>query len=288
MHHIFNTNFEWELEKDLNVDLEHSFSKIHKKFLSLGNLFAKSGDTVFPEKPLAGQIINSWAPSRLIQEYAKKHNLLYSIPPWETIKKIASKEFAHTLSPLPNSRILHTLEELNEWLKKVPEPYVFKSFYGFSGTGHKFRSTNLTFPVLAEPWVTRSFDFSSQWEIKNGQMNYLGATILRSNERGAYKETLAARNEVQLFGSNYHYLQEQIAFIKSHTHSFSPFFGNLGIDAFVYNNTLQPICEVNARKTFGYLALHLLTKHPEKTSFTLSFDKEKGLTFEGQTCKVAS
>ncbi len=277
MHHIFNTNFEWELEKDRNVDLEHSFSKIHKEFLSLGTLFANPGDTVFPEKPTPGQTVISWAPSRLISEYAKKHNLSYTLPSWEIIRKIQSKEFAHILSPLPKSRILHNSDDLNSWLKEVPDSHVFKSFYGFSGTGHKFRTTNLSFPVLAEPWVNRSFDFSTQWEIRETILCYLGATVLISGERGQYKQTLASRDEKKLFGSNYTFLQEQIAYVKSHVHHLSPFFGNIGFDAFVYNNTLQPICEINARKTFGYLALYLLSKHPDKSSISLTFDKAKGL-----------
>lgn len=277
MHHIFNTNFEWELEKDRNIDLEHSFSKIHKKNLPLGKLFANPGDTVFPEKPNQGQTINSWAPSRLIEQYAKKHNLSYTIPPWETIRKIQSKEFAHTLSPLPLSRILHNSDELESWLKEVPHSHVFKSFYGFSGTGHKFRTTNLSFPVLAEPWVNRSFDFSTQWELKNEILNYLGATVLISDERGRYKQTVASRDEKKLFGANYPFLQEQIAYIQNHAHHLTPFFGNIGFDAFVYNNRLQPICEINARKTFGYLALYLLSKHPEKQSLSLTFNKDTGL-----------
>ena len=277
MHHIFNTNFEWELEKERNVDLEHSFSKIHKKFLPLGKLFANPGDTVFPEKPLPNQIVNSWAPSKLIQEYAKKYELIYTIPEWETIRKIQSKAFANRLSPLPGSRILESPDDLNSWLIKVPDTHVFKSFYGFSGTGHKFKTTNLPFPVLAEPWVTRSFDFSTQWEIKNGTMHYIGATVLISDERGAYKETRVSSDEEKLFGRNYPFLKEQIAYIKSKSAEFSPFFGHIGFDAFVYNNKLQPICEINARKTFGYLALYLLSKNQNKTTLSLTFSKEGGL-----------
>ncbi len=278
MHHIFNTNFEWELEKERNVDLERSFSKIQKRFLYLGELFKKPGDTVFPEKPLPHQIINSWAPSKLILAYAQKQNLIYKIPPWELIHQIQSKAFAHKLSPLPHSIILDNEEELHIWLKKTPPPYVFKSFYGFSGTGHKFRPEKLTFPVLAEPWLPRSFDFSTQWFIdESGSMQYLGATKLVSDEKGKYKQTKVSRNEKTLFGTAYHFLEEHIAFIQKQKSHFSSFFGNIGFDAFVYHDKLQPICEVNARKTFGFLALHLLNKHPEKTSLTLLFDKNDGL-----------
>jgi hypothetical protein len=278
MHHIFNTNFERELEKERDIELEHSFSKIQKKFLYLGELFKKPGDTIFPEKPIPNQIINSWAPSKLICNYAKKHNLIYKIPSWDLIHQIQSKAFAHKLSPLPHSKIIHNDEELTMWLKKTPPPYVFKSFYGFSGTGHKFRPENLTFPILAEPWVTRSFDFSTQWYIsESGSMQYLGATKLLSDEKGKYKQTEVSRNEKALFGPYYPFLEEQIAFVQKQKPHLSSFFGNIGFDAFVYENRLQPICEINARKTFGYLSLHLLKERPEKASLTLSFDINQGL-----------
>ncbi len=276
MHHIFNTNFEWELETNPKGDLEHSFSKIQKKFLPLGKLFAKEGDTVFPQTPVPGQKINGWAPSRLIENYAKKFGLIYTIPDWVCVKKIQSKEFAHKLSPLPQSQIIHNELELKAWLAIVPPPYVFKSFYGYSGTGHKFRPDGLNFPVLAEPWVKRSLDFSTQWEIQENKMHYLGATILLSDEKGKYKATKVASDERALFGDSYHYLQEHIAFIKQF--SFTPFFGNIGFDAFVYNETLQPICEINARKTFGFLALHLLKQNRSQKSLTISFTPQDGLT----------
>jgi hypothetical protein len=274
MHHIFNTNFEWELEKERNVDLERSFSKIQKKFLHLASFFKQPGDTVFPEKPMPGQIINSWAPSKLILAYAKKHELSYKIPSWELVQKLQSKAFAHTLSPLPNSALIYSEKELDAWLEKNRPPFVFKSFYGFSGTGHKFRAEKLTFPVLAEPWVERSFDFSTQWFVdESGAMTYLGATKLISDERGKYKKTEVSVDEKALFGAYYPFLEEQIAFIKKQEPHFSSFFGHIGFDAFVYNNRLQPICEINARKTFGFFALYLLKQNPEKHSLSILFDK---------------
>lgn len=273
MHHIFNTNFEWELANDPSVDLEHSFTKIQKKFLPLAKLIAHPNDTVFPEKPLPHQIIQSWAPSKLVLRYAKKHNLSYTIPPWETVRKIQSKAFAHTLSPLPNSSILYNSKDLDQWLHKNPPPYVFKSLYGFSGTGHRFRPDNLSFPVLAEPWVNRSFDFSTQWIVKDHLLHYLGATLLISDERGKYKESRVSTDEKALFGPYFPFLQSHIAFVKNQSHHFENFFGNIGIDAFIYDNCLQPICEVNARKTFGWFALQLLLKHPTESNLSLSFSK---------------
>jgi hypothetical protein len=44
------------------------------------------------------------------------------------------------------------------------------------------------------------------------------------------------------------------------------YFGHLGIDAFVYDEKkLQPIVEINARKTMSYAALMMQRKNPQKT-----------------------
>jgi hypothetical protein len=279
MHHIFNTNFEWELETDPKTILENSFSKVQKRFLSFGSYFANEGDTVFLDKPKRGQIVNSWAPSKLVEEYAKRHDLVYEMPDFEIVKKIQSKAFSHNLSPLPGSKILNNEKELKDWVKINPPPYVFKSFYGFSGTGHKFRPEGLKFPVLAEPWVCRNLDFSTQWFMKDGNLTYLGATILISDERGKYKETLVDKDEIRLFGENYPLLLEHKAFIESKKEEFLPFFGNIGFDAFSYQDKLQPLNETNARKTFGYLALFLL-KQQEKERLRIRFDKKEGLDIQ--------
>lgn len=278
MHHIFNTNFEWELENDPNMDLEDSFSKVHKRFLHFGAYFKNEGDTVFLEKPKPNQIVNSWAPSKLVKAYAERHNLIYEMPDWDVVKKIQSKAFAHELSPLKGSKILHSEKDLEHWLKNTPSPYVFKSFYGFSGTGHKFRTDGLKFPVLAEPWVNRSFDFSTQWYMKDGSLSYLGATICVSDERGKYKATYADKDEKRLFGGNYSALEVHKEFVLSKKEQLLPFFGHIGFDAFIYDGILQPINEINARKTFGYLALHVLNSQSVKDKLEITFDKTQGIS----------
>lgn len=260
MHYIWNTNFEWELTQNILPDLERSFNPIQFRFLSLPKIFAKTEDTIFPEPPKPGQIINDWGPSQMIEAYARKHHLPYHIPPWELIQKLASKAYAHSLSPLPGSQILQNEADLSSFLKDQGGPHVFKSFYGFSGTGHYFSPHHLPYPVLAEPWVEREFDFSTQWLVGK-TVEYLGATVVFSDQKGKYQGNLVG-DEKHIFGSYYNALQEHIAYVREKLSTIDGFFGNLGIDAFISKNRLQPICEINPRKTMGYVALKLFDLIP--------------------------
>jgi len=263
-HHICNIHFEEELAGGLRGPLESSFRKRYIPFLELPKIWAKEGDTVYPERPLRGQVIDSWGPSQLVLDYAKKHQLQYEIPSLEIVKKIHSKEFAHTHSPLPHSAVLHNDSDLEHFLHSVPPPYVFKKFYDFSGKGHLFKPIDLPYPVLAEPWVRRSLDFSTQWFLTPSQeLLYIGSTVQKISEKGRYLGCVTGE-EKDIFGPYFSHFQTHVSKIHSLLPKLDGFFGNFGVDAFVYNeNLLQPICEINARKTLGFATCKLFEKlHP--------------------------
>jgi hypothetical protein len=274
-HHICNIHFEEELGGIIQGPLEHSFRKRYLPFLELPKIWANEGDTVFPTPPIKGQTINSWGPSKLILEYAKKHHLKYEIPELEIVKKIQSKAFAHELSPLPGSSIITNEKELKDWLALTPPPYVFKKFYDFSGRGHLFKPTNLPYPVLAERWVKRCLDFSTQWILsKSQELTYIGATIQKISEKGRY-EGCVTGNEEDIFGPFFPYFQKHLSAVHSAASKLNGFFGNFGVDAFIYNEKiLQPICEINARKTLGFAARKLFEKLNPPNRLVFHFGKE--------------
>ncbi|MBS0585809.1 MAG: hypothetical protein JSR76_05875 [Verrucomicrobia bacterium] len=267
-YHLFNMNFEREL---VGGSPGLFFTQKEEALLSLPSYWKQDHDLVFPEKPKEGYRVEAWGPSPSVKAFAEKHNLIYEHPPMEVVKRLHSKETAHNLSPLPHSKILKNEEDLRAFQEEVKPPYVFKELLSFSGKGHRFQPTHLPFPVLAEPWVTRSFDFSTQWFCERGRVTYLGACVLLSDERGRYKGSQVARDEEELFGKQFTFLEEHIAFVRPFLEKETEFFGNIGIDAFVYENRLQPLCEINCRKTFGWVSLKILEKHPDKEQVTLTF-----------------
>ncbi len=292
--HICNTFFERELEVPSNrslFDWMHAHPPILQlQFLPL--LYAAPDDqilvTALPDNPDPrlrltapdnALPIEHWGPSLAIAAWAHQHHLPYTIPDWETVRKINSKVFSFTESPkLPGAKLLNSQEEVIEWILTTPGPKVLKTPFGTAGSGHlkpnvkqqyttpkiatDFRgpqSTNVKrlyiTPLIGEPWVERVLDFSTQWE--KGQL--IGTTLFENEPNGTYKGTHVG--DVESWA-----LEEHLAIAKPLVERIvrMGYMGNLGIDAFIYlwegKKRLHPIVEINARKTMSWAALQLPSK----------------------------
>lgn len=232
--------------------------------------------------------LKSWGAARSVAAWAQKHSIPYDIPPWEVICKVNSKEFSFIQSPkLPNATLVYSAEEAKAWLANQKATVVFKSCYGVSGKGHLFIDPVHAYnperieqffrqewkagrPVLAEPWVSRVLDFSTQWEIsKKGKIEYLGATVCENDAKGRYRHNRVG-NAVAFFGINFGYLEEHQEIARTVLKKMAAlgYYGNLGIDAMIYQEhsipnkiLLHPIVEINARKTMGWVALKTHQRH---------------------------
>lgn len=318
MLHIANTFFEWELEKDQKCSLVEGFHQhpIFRQLQFLPALYAGQGegfvvsdlpeegywDTlkqrgIFPPKAflltdlLPFTEIESWGASRLVAEFAAKHNLTYHMPDWEVVRKVNSKQFSFSLGPkLPHATLLGNETQAKHWLQSFEGNKVLKTCYGVSGKGHLIinhttpwerivRFLKLEWdrhlPVIAEPWVQRILDFSTQWLIgRDKTIGYVGATLCENNERGEYRFNTVG-DEKTLFGIHFPFLQEHLKFVGpvlAHIAELG-FFGNIGIDAMLYNTDpiLHPIVEINARKTMGWAALMMRKRYYPNSTVRFSF-----------------
>lgn len=231
--------------------------------------------------------IESWGPSQLIAKWAERHSLNYRIPDWEIVKQVNSKRFSFENSPkLPHAALLNEEVQTQQWLQSFPGKKVLKTCYGVSGKGHLIienavaqRERIFSFlkkewdkglPVIGEPWVARVLDFSTQWQIdENKNVTYVGSTICDNDERGQYR--------FNLVGDEHILFQTHLPFLIEHRQKVEPlmqkiaqsgFFDNVGIDAMLYllpDNPeiirLQPVVEINARKTMGWAALQFQRRH---------------------------
>jgi hypothetical protein len=299
--HIANTRFEWELVQKKAAPLEQTIEShpisLQLQFLPL--LYAEPGDgvavTALPDKEFHAALplhllngpgrydrVESWGSSLSVQAWARKHNLPYEMPPWEAVQKVNSKEFSFTESPkLKYGALLYSEKEIEAWASSFAGNKVLKSCFGTAGRGHLFlpaSSEKLTsfikreqFPLIGEPWVERVIDFSTQWIIhKDGTIAFLGETECISDARGQYRE-----NRVGNILTPYR------SFIDAHKEVALPilqtmqaigYFGNVGIDAMIYeNDKLHPVVEINARKTMGYVALKLQQNRFPKQTIALSY-----------------
>ncbi|MBS0615108.1 MAG: hypothetical protein JSR58_00975 [Verrucomicrobia bacterium] len=297
--HIANTYFEKELKENKPLDIEAALrrSPVYAQLQFLPCLYAKENDGVLvsdlplppfhskvplhllpaPENLFAYTKIESWGASLGISAWAQAHGLLYDMPPWDVVRTVNSKAFSYVESPkLAGSALLHSLQEIVEWSRTQKVPHVIKSSFGAAGRGHlHFPCTEKALagflrreglPVIGEPWVKRDLDFSTQWKITDGTIHYLGATICITNTHGHH-----VANKIGDISIPHLEKQREVSLPILTKISAMGFFGNVGIDAMIYEGKLHPIVEINARKTMGWFALetqkNLFSKHTISVSY---------------------
>ncbi len=243
--------------------------------------------------------LNSWGNSTLLTSWAKEKGLTYEMPDISLTKQVHSKEFSFQSGPpLPNGELIFSEKELSSWWKKIKGPKVLKTPHGSSGKGHFISKreqedfpmalaffTKSEKPLLAEPWVERDLDFSSQWKIeKDESITYLGSTICKNSPRGVYRGTVIGP-DIILFQKRLDLFEEHLFYSKKALKKMASlgFFGHVGIDAMLYKSekntiTVQPIVEINARKTMGWAALTIYNKIQKEEllqfTYTLKPDTE--------------
>jgi hypothetical protein len=244
------------------------------------------------EKHFSYDNIESWGASRSIAAWSKKKKLPYTMPDWEVVKQVNSKAFSFSESPkLLGSALLHSMEELEKWDRQTKGPKVLKSCFGVSGKGHLFlpsdhakkfaeKEFQAGHLVIAEPWVQRKLDFSTQWMIQPDQsIDYHGATVCISDQRGRYHANKVGDLPF-LFGHYFPLLEKhrEIVFPILKKMARMGYFGNVGIDAMVYgNDKLHPLVEINARKTMGWIALEIAKRRFPKQTIALSYSTKSSL-----------
>jgi hypothetical protein len=240
--------------------------------------------------------IDCWGMTPSIASWAKKNNIPFIMPEWNVVQQVNSKEFSYTQAPkLNTSALIHNISEAEEWIKKIEGPKVFKSIYGLSGRGHFFLTDDLSLkglsflqnqwqqhhPVIAEPWVDRVLDFSTQWYIHpSREIEYIGATLCKNDVKGSYHFSLILKDDS--IGQEHDELLHEhrsTAYEVLATMASLGYFGHVGFDAMIYkkNNTLHlhPIVEINARKTMGWVALMLQRRFFSDSNIIMYFNNEQ-------------
>lgn len=248
--------------------------------------------------PFLGKNCLSWGPSRQVEEWAKERQMQYLCPKWEVSQHINSKAFSSHYCALPGAELIWNENELKKWMQRIKGPKVLKSCFGVSGKGNWLLNNEiisqelLSFcqkewehqrPMIAEPWVDRVLDFSTQWFIHPSQIiEYVGATRFETDQKGIYQSTLAGPESI-LFHSIESFLEKhrEVAMQALTEAAKMGFFGFVGIDALVYRQTekqnlcLYPIVEINGRQTMSLVALRLQRKICPDKSIKMSYAHEE-------------
>lgn len=244
--------------------------------------------------------LSYWGASLSVKKWAESKKIACDIPPLEIVEEVHSKAFCQNFAPQDAMvLLLKSKQDLQKWLQESPFPKVLKKIYAHAGRGHLLLlkpSSNLMektlkfcrhewekgFPVRAELWLTRIFDFSTQWEIhKEGRISLIGATVFENSSKGAYQRTFVGDERV--------FFQEHLHFLEEHKQKARPllekirelgYYGNLGLDAFLYKNgneiLLYPVTEINARKTMSWAGIAWQKAHHKGRNFSFSYLPMKG------------
>ncbi len=121
---------------------------------------------------------------------------------------------------------------------------------------------------MAQPWVERILEFSTQWYIQEeGPHTYLGATLCENSSKGSYHKSIVGP-EALLFKNHIRFFKEHVLHARKAIEKLRAvsFFGSVGFDSFLYKHPqtnqihLYPIVEMNARKTMGWVSLKIQKK----------------------------
>jgi hypothetical protein len=235
---------------------------------------------LFEIDPFQGSTCVSWGPSRQVQQWAVEREVAYPVPAdWEMVKRINSKAFSMELEPAKGAALIMNEEQLLEWMDRTKGMKVLKTCFGLSGKGNRVVKDGLNFqllafcqkewngglPIIAEPWLDRCFDFSTQWMMHpDGRQELLGATVFKTDPYGTYQGTIAGPAK-EIFGPYHDFLEEHIGHVKKALEIISScgFFGKLGVDALLFKcpatqrTLLRPIVEINARQTMSLAVLQI-------------------------------
>lgn len=265
--HLCNAFFEWELAGLIPDSLQRALlqSPVFAQLQYLPRLYANGSEGILVSENLSDDFeyaeLSTWGYSQLAKKWAAERGIAYEMPDWEVVKKVNSKAYSFAKSPLPGARLLYESDRAGDGM-------VLKSCFGAAGQGNAFASDTradafcrqqwkLGLPVIAEPWMNRVIDFSTQWMIeRSGEVVFLGVTFCKTTSKGVHiSNTVGDRVSEEKWATA---IEKQKCIAREVLKEMAQegYFGEVGFDAMIYDeDCLQPIVEINARKTMGWVTL---------------------------------
>ena len=218
----------------------------------------------------------AWGVTPRIARLAASLGLSQDFPSLEVVREVNDKRFSHQLEQklgiaLPHSQVVDSLEQFRSAVEACPFSWVLKHPLGVSARervvgkpghisdsawGWARRKLHQSWTLLFEPWVEQRHDFSLHFEIdRHGQHRFVGHCELVSDPGGVYRGNRVLPSSIL----------EPAALECGHKVaaelSLRGYWGPVGIDAFSGvlgdKRYLRPLVEINARCSFGRLALAL-------------------------------
>lgn len=290
---VSNLEFEDEFASKPPFLLTRSLRQLNQKWSHILRLVPELSDAVLLQDWLRPEQAESptarlvpWGITPSMVERATSAGLRLDGPSVEVVFAVNDKTFSHDWEhrlgiALPFSRMVRTLEGFRTSVLTCPFDWVLKHPMGVSGRGRlvgkaqelprEFESWardqfRRGWELVFEPWVQDKEDFSLHYDIQpDGSFVRVGATELVTDRSGSFRGNRvspAFQPPEEAWGSTDKVVAGMAAL---------GYFGPVGFDALRgrlgHQPLVRPIVEINARYTFGRMALELSHWLPEGWSW---------------------
>ncbi len=280
---VSNLDFEDEFSSPSPYIPGRSLLLLNQKWSSILRLIPDLNDAVRLQdwKPSKEELsepftLVPWGHTPSVLERASTMGLVVEGPSTKVVlavnEKTYSHEWEHRLGiALPYSRVIRTLEGLRTSVLTCPFGWVLKHPMGVSGRGrlvgkaHELPDVSKDWAreqfrkgweLVFEPWVEDKMDFSLHYDIKqDGSFARVGATELVTDCSGSFRGNRVTP-EFQPPEQAWEVADKVVAGVAA-----LGYFGPVGLDGLSgrlgKQQILRPLVEINARFTFGRMALEL-------------------------------
>lgn len=270
-----NLDFEYELIGGVDFRANPPLQKLCRRWRAILRLLP--GCEQAELEPRSGVCLVPWGVTPSVLRLAPGQGL----PDPELVRRLNDKRVSHELElelgcALPGARVVGGLRELDEAVAECQGDWVLKHPLGVGGrervTGKRGREysqarrwAELRFQegwtLLFEPWVYGRREYSFHFEIAEAEAVFLGQCELVSDESGAFRgNRLDAQRPLD---------EELLETVRQAMERIreTGYRGPVSVDAFrtvcKERPVARPIMEINARYSFGRLALELFSRVPK-------------------------
>ena len=228
----------------------------------------------------AGESINWWGELKNISLEQKLNSKLTST------EVLIQQNWIEDLMILKSQKDFNQLDRSKIWLLKNPFLMSGQKFHTLF-PNEELNEKNLSFPLIAEPLLGRSFDFSHYFfsdessicyeNIVDNRFQYKGTKFADPN---SFK-SLSFYNKIDQ--KKWDEFLRRLDLIASYYKGLGA--KNFSVDSFIYKKEgelfIYPMCEINARKTMGSCAFEIYNKFKKNMKFgSLYLKKSSGESFK--------
>ncbi len=229
----------------------------------------RDADLVDADAPPADRELLAWGASSQARAIAGRGAAGW--PDVEIVREVNDKRFSHQLEQLlgialPGACIVCSVDELAEASRTIPD-WVAKHPYGVAGREQlrgagwddslRDRAVKLfstTASLVFEPWIADRVEYSFHFDIRDDGVHRVGCTALSTRGSSFRGNRTDAKPPPSMW---------PVVDAAARAVATAGYTGPVGIDSFVGERddgrVVRPVMEINARWTFGRLALELAT-----------------------------